>query len=51
MIHLLFPTSEKLLKTLMPRLLKCNAHTKKNGGTLMDTDEDSVDLQLSNRKL
>ena len=47
MIHLLHPNCEKLLKTVMGRLLKSKAYTEKKGKALMDIDVDSVQLQLS----
>ena len=46
MIHLLYPSCEKLLKTVMGRLLKSKAYTDK-GRALMEVDVDDCKLQLS----
>ena len=51
MIHLLDPNCEKLLKTVMGRLLKSKAYTEKKGRALMDIDVDNVQLQLSTDQL
>ena len=47
MIHLLYPSCEKLLKTVMARLLKSKAYTDKKGRALMEVDVDNCKLQLS----
>ena len=47
MIHLLHPNCEKLLKTVMGRLLKSKAYTEKKGRALMDIDVGNVQLQLT----
>ena len=47
MIHLLYPNCEKLLKTVMGRLLKSKVYTENKGRALMDIDVDNVQLQLS----
>ena len=47
MIHLLHPSWEKLLKTVMARLLKSKAYTDKKGRALMEVDVDNCKLQLS----
>ena len=47
MIHLFYPSCEKLLKTVMGRLLKSKAYTDKNGTALMEVDVDDCKLQLS----
>ena len=46
-IHLLHPNCEKLLKTVMGRLLKSKAYTEKKGRALIDIDVDNVQLHLS----
>ena len=47
MIHLLYPSCEKLLKTVMARLLKSKAYKDKKGRTLMEVDVENCKLQLS----
>ena len=47
MIHLLYPGCEKLLKTVMARLLKSKAYTDKKGRALIEVDVDNCKLQLS----
>ena len=46
MIHLLYPSCEKLLKTTVGRVLKNRAYTEKKGGALKEVNVDIVDLQL-----
>ena len=47
MIHLLYPSCEKPLKTVMARLLKSKVYTDKKGRALMEVDVDKCKLQLS----
>ena len=47
MIHLLYPSYEKLLKTVMATLLKSKAYTDKKGRALMEVDVDNCKLQPS----
>ena len=49
-IDLLYPSTEKFLKTLMARLLKTDAYTGKDGRALKDFDKEDVNLQLSTKK-
>ena len=44
MIHLLYASIGKLLKTLMARLLKSDTYTGKNGRALKDIDMEDVNL-------
>ena len=50
MIHLLYPSTEKLLKTLMARLLKSDVYNGKNGRALKDIDMEDVSLLLSSKR-
>ena len=48
MIHLLYASSEKLLKTTMSRLLKEKAYMDRKGDKLKEVKVDEVNMQLSN---
>ena len=50
MIHLLYASSEKLLKTTMSRLLKEKAYMGRKGDKLKEVKVDEVNMQLSNVK-
>ena len=50
MIHLLYASSEKLLKTTMSRLLKEKAYMDRKGDKLKEVKVDEVNMQLSNDK-
>ena len=50
MIHLLYASSEKLLKTTMSRLLKEKAYMDRKGDELKEVKVDEVNMQLSNDK-
>ena len=44
MIHLLYPSCEKLLKTTVGRILKSRVYTEKKGRTLKEVNINIVDL-------
>ena len=50
MIHLLYASSEKVLKTTMSRLLKEKAYMDRKGDKLKEVKVDEVNMQLSNDK-
>ena len=50
MIHLLYASSEKLLKPTMSRLLKQKACMDRKGDKLKEVKVDEVNMQLSNDK-
>ena len=47
MIHLSHPNSEKLLKTIMARLIKIKLYTEKKGKVLKEVNFEDVNLQLN----
>ena len=47
-IHMLYPSSVKLLKTAMSRLMKCNVYTEKSGAAWKHVNVEDVELQLKN---
>ena len=48
MIHMLYPSSVKLLMTAMRRLIKSKVYTAKFGTTLKQPNVEDVELQLKN---
>ena len=46
MIHMLYPSSVKLLQTAMSRLMKSKVYTEKSGAALKHVED--VELQLKN---
>ena len=46
MIHLLYPSCEKLMKTTMSSLLKSRAYTERKGRALKEGNVDIVDIHL-----
>ena len=48
MIHMLYPSSVKLLKTAMSRLMKSSIYTEKSGAALKQVNVEDVELQLKN---
>ena len=50
MIHLLYASSEKLLKTTMSRLLKEKAYMDRKSDKLKEVKVNEVNMQLSNDK-
>ena len=51
MIHLLYPSSVKLLKTVMSRLMKSKVYTERSGAALKPVNVDDMELQLKNDQL
>ena len=45
---MLYPSSEKLLKTAMSRLLKSKVYTEKSGAALKQVNVEDVELWLKN---
>ena len=50
MIHMLYPSSVKLLKTAMSRLMKSKVYTEKSGTVLKQVNVEDVELQRKNDK-
>ena len=48
MIHMLYPSSAKLLKTAISRLTKSKVYTGKSGTALKQVNAEDVELQLKN---
>ena len=48
MIHMLYSSSVKLLKTVMSRLMKSKVYTEKSGAALKEVNMEDVELQLKN---
>ena len=47
-IHMLYPSSVKLLKTATSRLMKSKVYTEKSGATLKQVNVEDVELHLKN---
>ena len=50
MIHMLYPSSVKLLKTALSRLMKSKVYIENSGASLKQVNMEDVELQLKKDK-